>query len=101
MVERGSSPPSALGLPRPGGVLRAGAVQGPRGATNLFPPCSQLLPNSSGLNLKITDIVEGSVCDTQYQIPRTPRVDLLSTVHIAQFPGKPSGTPRNSEKSAW
>jgi hypothetical protein len=67
-------------------------------------PLSTLLSataNSTGMNFKITDIVEGLVRDTAYQIPRDKkeeRIDVISTVHIAQFPGKPLDTPKNPEK---
>ncbi len=54
--------------------------------------------NSTGLNFKITDIIEGAVYDTDDQIPKVKRVEIVTTQHIAQFPGKKHGTPDNPDK---
>lgn len=56
-------------------------------------PLSTLLSatsNSTVLNFKLTDLVEAGVYDTKNTNP-TPggdRVEIVSTVHIAQFPSK-------------
>jgi hypothetical protein len=54
--------------------------------------------NSTGLNFKITDIIEGAVYDTSKQIPSVDRVEVCRTVHIAQKPGNLEGDPGNPEK---
>lgn len=54
--------------------------------------------NSTGLNFKITDIIEGAVYDTSNHIPKMKRIDIVTTQHIAQFPGKKNGTPDNPKK---
>lgn len=53
--------------------------------------------NATGINFKITDIVEAGVYDTNDQIPNVKRIEVITTQHIAQFPGKKHGTPDNPE----
>lgn len=57
--------------------------------------------NSTGLNFKITDIFEGNVYDTSKEDPQNDsnvkRMDVMSTVHIAQYPGKKHGSPENPD----
>jgi hypothetical protein len=64
-------------------------------------PLSTLLnatANSTGLNFKITDIIEGAVYNTKDQVPKVRDVRVCSTVHIAQKPGSLKGDPGNPEK---
>lgn len=53
--------------------------------------------NSTGLNFKITDIVEASVYNTKDTSPKIKFQEVISTVHIAQKPGSLKGDPRNIE----
>lgn len=54
--------------------------------------------NSTGLNLKITDIMEGSIYDTAYHEPKLVRTEVLSTVPIAQTPGNSADTGASPAK---
>lgn len=54
-------------------------------------PLSTLLnatSNSTVLNFKITDIIEASVYNKKKQKPKIDRVEVVSTVHIAQTPAE-------------
>lgn len=54
-------------------------------------PLSTLLSaksNSTVLNFKITDLIEASVYNKKHQKPKVKRVEVVSTVHIAQEPLK-------------
>lgn len=44
--------------------------------------------NSTVLNFKVTDLVEGSVYNKKHQKPNVARVETVSTVHLAQEPLK-------------
>lgn len=44
--------------------------------------------NSTVLNFKLTDLAEMSIYDTKEQSPKIKRKEVISTVHIAQTPGK-------------
>ena|SRR5436305_7476679 len=66
-------------------------------------PLSTLLnstSNSTALNFKLTDIIETGIYDTKEYNPKEAlkRVEEISTVHLAQFPGdnqKPKEKGRN------
>ena len=63
-------------------------------------PLSTLLnatSNSTGLNFKLTDIVEASVYNTKDTIPKINKTEVISTVHLSQKPGSLEGDPKNIE----
>src|ERR1043166_2496841 len=68
--------------------------QGNEPLTNILNPKS----HSSGLNFKLTDLCECSIYDTTNAIPKVKRVEVLSSIHIAQKPGKKHGTSDNPDR---
>lgn len=64
-------------------------------------PLSTLLnatSNSTVLNFKITDLIEASVYNMKNQKPAVKRVEVVSTVHIAQTPAEEKNNDWTDDK---